>query len=147
MRFLPVLAFATALGCVYSPPGPPPRPEGVPPAAVWAGGVDGGDWLLCSPDEGGSRGEFACQVFSDQTGDITARGRYVFAECSSAGECAPQADVPPRLAFRSFDGIWFHLEGGLALVPDGEIDHPFGDGHGKRVVYSLGREVGPEVQY
>lgn len=27
---------------------PPPRPAGVPGAAVWAGGLDGGGWVICS---------------------------------------------------------------------------------------------------
>jgi hypothetical protein len=51
------------------------------------------------------------------------------------------------LPYQYFDGVTIHLAEERSLVPDGEIDHPFGDGHGKRASYRLGRESSPEVQY
>jgi hypothetical protein len=109
--------------------------------------VDGGDWLLCLPEAGAPKGSFSCRVFSDQTGLLTARGKYVLAHCGVTGGCTPQSEVPATLRYRFFDGVTVHLVDELALVPDGEIDHPFGDGHGKRAHYQLGQESGPEVQY
>jgi hypothetical protein len=89
---------------------------------------------------------FSCRVFSDHHDRLTAQGTYVFAKCV-AKKCAPQSEAPRDLRYQFFDGDTVHLADGLALVPDGEIDHPFGDGHGKRARYTLGQEVEHEVQY
>jgi hypothetical protein len=147
VRLLWLLAAGAAYACTLAPPQPPPRPAGVPVEAVWAGGVDGGDWLLCVPEVAAPKGSFSCRVFSDQTGLLTTQGKHVFAECEANGACTPQAEVPSTLRYEFFDGVTVHLADELALVPDGEIDHPFGDGHGKRAYYRLGQETGPEVQY
>jgi hypothetical protein len=119
----------------------------VPAEAIWAGGGDGGDWLLCV-----MRGKepvpfFDCEVYSDHTGSLTTRGRYSFAKADPDGEWKLDNSPLPRLSYRFFDGVIVHLDGPYALVPDGEIDYPFGDGHGKRVKYRFGRETGGELSY
>ncbi|MCU1230359.1 MAG: hypothetical protein JWO97_3243, partial [Acidobacteria bacterium] len=50
-----------------------------------------------------------------------------------------------RLDYSSYDEV-IHLSDHRALVPDGEIDHPFDARHGKRTTYAMGAEV-REVQY
>ncbi len=134
VRTLCLLVAGAAYACTLAPPQPPPRPAGVPAEAVWAGGVDGGDWLLCLREAGAPNWSFNCRVFSDQTGHLTTQGKYVLADCEDGGACTPQAEGPSTLAYRYFDGVTVHLADELALVPDGEVDHPFGDGHGKRDV-------------
>jgi hypothetical protein len=90
---------------------------------------------------------FHCDIYSDQTGHLTARGSYSLARCDPSGQCKPAASLFPRLDYQSFDGVTIHLQEPYALLPDGEIDHPFGDGHGKRLTFRFGREAGPERPY
>jgi hypothetical protein len=132
--------------CQPAPRLPPPRPAGVPSDAVWVGGVDGGDWLRCV-FRGKDPAIYDCDVYSDQTGRLTASGMYTLVRCDPAGRCQPVTSLKSRTDYRAYDGVTIHLREPYALVPDGEIDHPFGDGHGKRVTYELGREVGPERLY
>jgi hypothetical protein len=51
-----------------------------------------------------------------------------------------------RLDYSSYDGGVVHLSDHRALVPDGDIDHPFNARHGKRTTYAMGAEV-REVEY
>ena len=93
---------------------PPPRARGVPIDAVWAGGVDGGAWILCKAVE--SRNY--CSVYNDHTGNIWARGYFLL-----RGE---KRGVSEReLTYNSFDGESIHLTDGRSLIPvSGEVDFP-----------------------
>lgn len=70
-----LLAISTILllGCdkVHAPA----RPSGVPASAVWAGGVDGGAFIDCSPSWNGEPNP--CTVYNDSVGDIDISGRFV----------------------------------------------------------------------
>jgi len=57
------------------------------------------------------------------------------------------AVIPNPLGFGFFDGSTIHLEGPYLLLPDGQLDFPFGPGWGKRQNFKLGQELGPEVEY
>jgi hypothetical protein len=53
----------------------PTRPNGVPASAVWAGGVDGGAFIDCSPSRNGEPNP--CTVYNDSVGDVDISGRFV----------------------------------------------------------------------
>ncbi len=53
---------------------PPDRPAGVPSEAVWAGGLDGGSFILCDVDP--SRKVNKCTVYDDSAGQIMERGDF-----------------------------------------------------------------------
>ena len=57
----------TTIGC-KSKVEAPPRPPLVPATAVWAGGVDGGDFFECDVDEKHSVNR--CLIYNDSTGDV-----------------------------------------------------------------------------
>ncbi len=116
--------------------GPPPRLPGVPAAAVWAGGVDGGNWFDCH-QLAGSELSFECAIYNDQTGTLYARGRFL-----------PSQRPPADLTFTAYDGSGrIAMSDTSWLMAQDTVDFPFGDGHGKRSVFSSGKEVGPEIQY
>jgi hypothetical protein len=146
MRAMGLLLAGATLACSQATPQAPPKPAGVPAEAIWAGGLDGGDWILCIPAPAAERTSFECRTFSDQTGLLVTQGVYFLAKCGDDGACQPADRVPAHLQYIFFDGVLFRLSEGLSLVPDGDVDHPFGDGHGKRVTYKHGEEI-REAQY
>ena len=89
---------------------------------------------------------YACQIYSDQSGQLVAKGRYVFASCDAERRCTPRTTLTATPGYEAYDGITIHL-GHDALLPDGEIDYPFGDRHGERRTYVLGVEKGPGSAY
>lgn len=131
--------FATT-ACKPSSPIPPARLPGVPVDAIWVGGTDGGDWIRCEQRD--RIGEHhGCVIYSDQSaGHILARGGYRPAR-QAGGKWLPIARSVSGADYGGFDGEVIHLQDGCALVPEGDIDHPFGDGHGKVTTYKDGREV------
>jgi hypothetical protein len=86
---------------------PPARPRGVDAKAVWAGGADGGAWILCSKGAA-STGRYRCTVWDDPTGEVIARGEFVMAGGRDDGR---------DLDFNAFDGTNIHLVGGRWLEP------------------------------
>lgn len=85
---------------------PPARHAGVPPEAVWTGGVDGGAWVAC---KGPFSTEYDCKVFHDHTGEVVASGRFTFVGPGSP----PDARL---LEFNGFDGDAIHLNSGRSLT-------------------------------
>ncbi len=85
-------------------PYPPARMSGVPSEAAWAGGVDGGGWVLClttSPKYN------TCTIY-DEEGRTLGPTRYVL---KSTGEAA-KAD---QLKYTYVTGQAIGLQGGLEL--------------------------------
>jgi hypothetical protein len=103
----------------------PPRPSSVPEEAVWAGGPDGGDWILCQ--EVPTRGSFRCEVFGEVTGRSVARGVFVL------------TTGPVAASF--YDGVRIYLKDGRTLEPDGWVEYPAAR---KRQKYARGKEVSEE---
>ncbi len=93
-------------------PAVPERPASVAPAAVWAGGADGGAWIACDP-------ALRCTVWHED-GALAQRGSFV-----------GQAGRPI-----AWTGHSLLLFGGGELLPDGW--HDFGD---VRVRYRAGEEL------
>ena len=86
----------------------PPRPPLVPATAVWAGGVDGGNFFECDVDEKHSVNR--CLIYNDSTGDVNGGGFFQL----SGLHRAAQAN---ELKFDFFDGERIELTGGNCLVP------------------------------
>lgn len=113
---------------------PPERVPGVPKQAVWSGGPDGGDWLLCRETQ--SRNRLSCEVYHDCTGELVARGEFALLPEASDSE-----NGLDWREFRFFDGTTIFLPNRRRLVPDGWIEYPEAR---KKQKYELGREATPE---
>ena len=94
---------------------------------------------------------YGCTIFRDK-GGVWAAGLYALADVKfvegkrrlEPTSVFARADTT---RYESFDGIAISIGSSRILVPDGPIDYPFGNGHGKRVTYALGKQVSQEVQY
>ena len=136
-------------GCDYGQHNPPERKSGIPETAVWAGGVDGGSWIQCTREHGI---EYSCAIYNDYTGHILAKGTFLHRKLTYDADerktevvsLEGQQKLPPYV---HYDGIFIHLAGEEALVPDGIIMSPFDHEHGKKQQFTNGKEVGDEVQY
>ncbi|MCE5309247.1 MAG: hypothetical protein LLG20_16525 [Acidobacteriales bacterium] len=87
----------------------PARPEGVPHSAVWAGGVDGGAFVDCSPSHDG--GPNPCTVYHDGTGGVLSSGRFVV-EGTKWGATADKLQY-----YGAPDGMSIFLKNHLTLTP------------------------------
>lgn len=68
-----LVTFAALLSCACRKV-PPDRPAGVPPQAVWAGGLDGGSFILCGIDS--KKDVNNCVVYNEDTGQVMDRGAF-----------------------------------------------------------------------
>lgn len=128
----------------------PDRIRGVPDEAVWAGGPDGGSWFLCKDSQMGPS-YYDCEVYNDFDASFVTRGSYVLRsytwDDNEKREVHEEVKSVKELKFNYYDGYIITLLDSLLLLPDGLIDHSFGDGHGKRQMYDLGEPVGPVQPY
>ena len=69
---LGALAAAALAACKH--PRDPPRPAGLPKAAMWVGGADGGAFVLCRET---SKTEARCTTWSE-SGSVWMKGRFHF---------------------------------------------------------------------
>lgn len=91
----------------------PEKLDKVPASAKWAGGVDGGDWILCEYAEDRV---YTCQIFSDWQGAKISSGRY----------CLKTENSSISLTYHAYDGETIFLEEGI-LLPIGEHVYYHGD--------------------
>lgn len=149
------MSFVRALTCLIAllpfaacAPAAPTRPSAVPQSAEWAGGAEGGAWIQCGMRTKEPHLGYECSVFNEQ-GAPWAIGSFVYAERDSNGHYKAAMMPSPfkSLSFDGFDGERILLRKGKALVSDGTIDYPLGDGHGKRATFELGQRVGGEASY
>jgi hypothetical protein len=99
----------------------PPRARGVPLDAIWAGGPDGGVWIVAQKIAG-SEDHYACKIFFDSTGDLWADGDYVLRRTvwdSKLREARfyPVASPPEKIDFGGFNGELLFLQDSLVLAP------------------------------
>jgi hypothetical protein len=73
------------------------------------------------------------------------RGEFVHAR-KDGGKWVAIGAPFRRINFSAYDGVLIHQQNGTALVPNGEVDHPFDAQHGKRTTYDMG-VVRREVTY
>ena len=135
--------------CDSSVPSEPKRKVGIPKDAVWAGGIDGGSWILCSNQK---EFKYDCTIYNDHTGELMARGTFLHRRVSYnistekliVEELKAEKTLP---SYSYYDGDFIRLDGNEALVPDGWIIWPFDEGHGKKQFYENGVAIGEEIQY
>lgn len=110
MRTTAVLLFGMLLGtgCMGDPAKPRERPSGVPSAAAWVGGADGGVWILCEVSE--EKEANYCTAYHENHGKVIAEGWFVLDDTREAA-------VIDELAYSGFDGYEILLEGGRRLTP------------------------------
>jgi hypothetical protein len=90
------------VGCYR--PYPPTKPDGVPAEAVWAGGLDGGGWVLCSTP---SPSYNECTIY-DEEGRTHGPRRYVLGQTGLAAK-------PNQLRYTYLTGEAIGLEGNIEL--------------------------------
>ena len=90
-----VIALILHTGCT-SKATAPTKPSGVPPIAVWTGGVDGGSFFECDTDT--AHNVNRCLVYNDHTGDVAGGGFFRLAD-------ANRAATRDELRFQFFDGV------------------------------------------
>lgn len=129
----------------------PVRTSGIPLNAVWVGGNDGGIWVSCSKQDNiGST--YKCLIYNEYTGELESCGSYKLLKCKWSDvdgkvSYVQLGSVPAKMVLDSFDGVVIYASGNLALVPDGLILYPFGDGHGKKRIYTNGILISAEITY
>lgn len=100
---------------------PPPRAKGIPSEAVWAGGADGGAWILCKQHDQ-QKDEYCCQVFNESTGEILANGQYTLRKSIWHSDQQKATyhivqPIPQELDYSGFDGNLIFLKNSLVMVP------------------------------
>jgi len=108
----------------------PDRSPGIPADHEWYGGVDGGDWIRCEPQN--ELKEFLCSVYSE-SGTFSSKGLYIpsrpilppYALSSGGGGFIYLKDQQEAdLVTLKADG-WFETSEGKTLYKDGErVDDP-----------------------
>lgn len=86
----------------------PPRPRGVPQEAVWAGGIDGGDFILLGPAT--PDGTYFAKIYNDHSGDLEFSGKLRL----KAPGTAP-IDVANPKTYSDWDGTSLSLRDGRIL--------------------------------
>src|ERR1700722_18165443 len=102
-----LLIILSVASCSRSGWRPERRPAGVEKGAVWAGGPDGGSYILCGVDR--DRNVNLCKVWNDYTGEIVERGCYRLVKEVRA---ATERELTYRWADRAG---WIGLKDGLIL--------------------------------
>lgn len=76
----------------------PSLPTGVPQNASWAGGADGGAWILCESHDEGS---YSCSIYNE-TGSLLKRDIFRFENSSM-----PSLDAATlkTIGYSSWDGV------------------------------------------
>jgi hypothetical protein len=116
-RYLVVLAMAisavlSACQCEVqsAEPEAPPRPSGVHGKAIWAGGIEGGDFILLIPAK--PDGTYAAKIYNDHSGDLEFNGKLRLKEASQA-----PIDVSDPKTYSGWDGQSLFLRDGRILQP------------------------------
>jgi len=116
IRGLVVLTTAVILaGCQYDLRRPK-RPEGVPLEASWAGGIDGGGWVLCHADEPATDYNL-CTIWNEE-GKAFEPSRYRLRDRDRDLNRAARAS---ELRYTYVTGEQIGLQGGLELLKVGSF--------------------------
>jgi hypothetical protein len=100
-----LLVFISVIGCELTAP---ERPPSVPDAAVWAGGIGGGDWIEGSVDKKDNVN--ICTVYNAHTGDVEVSGTFRLRDYYRAAS-------EEELQFVFYDGEVIQLKNDLILEP------------------------------
>ncbi len=91
-------------------PEPPARPASVPSTAIWAGGVDGGSFILLEPTK--KADQYVAKIYDDSVGDVTFDGVLQLDQHTTA-----PLDVRSPKTFSFWDGDTLYLTDGRSLSP------------------------------
>lgn len=89
---------------------PPPRPSSVPEKAVWAGGLDGGSYILMSPPA--ADGTYRTKIYYDHGGDVWFSGKLRLDKPGGS-----PINVRDPKTFSGWDGDTLYLRDGRTLSP------------------------------
>jgi hypothetical protein len=98
------------VGRVDSDPEPPVRPASVPTKAIWAGGVDGGSFILLEPSK--KANQYVAKIYDDSVGEVIFDGMLVVDQ-----QNATPLDVRNPKTFSFWDGDTLYLTDGRSLSP------------------------------
>lgn len=109
-----VVAGSVTVGCkvrrLDSELEPPPRPASVPARAIWAGGVDGGSFILLEPTK--KTDQYSAKIYGDSAGDVVFDGVLQVDQQGTA-----PLDVKNPKTFSFWDGDTLYLADGRSLSP------------------------------
>jgi hypothetical protein len=92
---------------------PPPRPRSVPAKALWAGGLDGGDFIVLSPAK--AAGTYSARIYNDHSGELDFSGDLRLSKPST-----DPIDVNDPKSYSGWDGETLHLRDGRSLKAVGK---------------------------
>ena len=84
----------------------PNKPKSVPEEAFWAGGIDGGNFILIRKDEKGNN-VFSAEIYNDYTGDLEYSGTLKY-----SGVAIAQKSLSDPAFYQGWDGEKLHLANG-----------------------------------
>jgi hypothetical protein len=103
-----------ALSCkirqVETEPEPPPRPKGVPERAIWAGGLDGGSFIVLESTSVPNR--YSAAVYDENTGEVVFKGTL-----SLDMRPGERINVKDPKILDTWDGDTLYLTDGRSLSP------------------------------
>jgi hypothetical protein len=82
----------------------------VPAQAIWAGGIDGGDFILLSPAT--ADGTYRAKIYNDHSGDLEFSGKLRL-----KGPGTAPVDVTDPKTYSDWDGESLSLRDGRMLTP------------------------------
>jgi hypothetical protein len=86
------------------------RPASVPTKAIWAGGVDGGSFILLEPSK--KANQYVAKIYDDSVGEVIFDGMLVVDQ-----QNATPLDVRNPKTFSFWDGDTLYLTDGRSLSP------------------------------
>jgi hypothetical protein len=104
------VAFTCKVGRVDSDPEPPVRPASVSSKAIWAGGVDGGSFILLEATK--KADQYVAKIYDDSVGEVMFDGMLVMDQPN-----ATPLDVRNPKTFSFWDGDTLYLTDGRSLSP------------------------------
>ncbi len=117
----------------------------VPAEAAWAGGVDGGAWIVCGYTTKEPFTGYDCTIFNHPSGTVWAEGSFALVRPSASGGLPEVPAGPfaggPLKTFSAYDGESIHLANGSLLVPHLLVSYPHDANHGLRVEYRFGQRL------
>jgi hypothetical protein len=106
------VAYSCKIRRVDSDPEPPARPASVPSTAIWAGGVDGGSFILLEPTK--KPDQYVAKIYDESVGEVTFDGVLQLNQ-----QTAAPLDVRSAKTFSFWDGDTLYLTDGRSLSPIG----------------------------
>ena len=103
--YVSILVFMLIIGCEKEPSAPaePPRPQNVPSASVWVGGLDGGVFVLVRKTEKAGKDMYSGEIYY-VSGDLAYKGLMKRFPSGAA-----DFDPTKKESFEGWDGDTLYL--------------------------------------